>query len=111
MGEPPQTGTIVGYRGCPLAAKAGINPDVYHYNEGHSAFAGMERLLMLVQGENISFDEAKEVVKASSLFTTHTPVPAGFDAFSEDMLRAYLAFHSNLLNISLEAPDGIRQAG
>lgn len=91
---------LLGIGGVRLLRKLGVSPDVYHYNEGHAAFAGLERLLMLVQGENLSFEEALEVVRASSLFTTHTPVPAGHDAFSEDMLRAYLAFHCNLLNIS-----------
>lgn len=91
---------LLGIGGVRLLRKLGINPDVYHYNEGHPAFAGLERLLMLVQGENISFNEAMEAVRASTHFTTHTPVPAGHDTFSEDMLRAYLAFHCNLLNIT-----------
>lgn len=91
---------LLGIGGARLLRKMNINPDVYHYNEGHPAFAGLERLLMLVQDENISFDEAIEVVRSSSLFTTHTPVPAGHDTFSEDMLRTYLSFHCSLLNIS-----------
>lgn len=91
---------LLGIGGVRMLRKLGINPDVHHYNEGHPAFAGLERLLMLVQDENISFDEALEVVRASTHFTTHTPVPAGHDTFSEDMMRAYLSFHCNLLNIS-----------
>lgn len=91
---------LLGIGGARLLNKLGIVPDVYHYNEGHPAFASMERLLMLVQGENLSFNEALEVVKSSTHFTTHTPVPAGHDTFDEDILRAYLAFHCNLLNIS-----------
>ena len=77
--------------GGTIALKAmGIRPDLYHLNEGHAAFAGLARILDLTQ-EGLSFGEAKEVVRASSLFTTHTPVPAGHDAFSEDLIRIYLS--------------------
>lgn len=77
--------------GGTIALKAlGIRPDLFHLNEGHAAFAGIARILDLTQ-EGLSFGESKEVVRASSLFTTHTPVPAGHDAFSEDMVRVYLS--------------------
>lgn len=91
---------LLGIGGVRLLRMLNIKPDVYHYNEGHASFAGLERLFILVQEENLSFDEALEIVRSSSLFTTHTPVPAGHDTFIEELLRVYLSNHSNLLNIS-----------
>jgi len=76
--------------------------DIYHCNEGHAAFIGLERLREYIQDENLSFNEALEVVRSSSLFTTHTPVPAGHDAFSEDLLREYIPHYSERLKISWE---------
>ena len=74
---------LLGIGGIRALRKLGIYSDIYHCNEGHAAFIGLERLREYVQQENLSFTEAVEVVRASSLFTTHTPVPAGHDAFSE----------------------------
>lgn len=98
---------LLGIGGVRLLRKLNLNPAVYHYNEGHAAFAGLERLLSLVQSSNLSCDEALEIVRASSLFTTHTAVPAGHDAFPEDLLRIYLSFHANLLNISWKRLMGL----
>lgn len=75
------------------------NPTLYHYNEGHAAFAVIERLKNLMQQNNFSFSQCVEIVRASSLFTTHTPVPAGHDYFSEDMLRVYMSHYPAKLNI------------
>ncbi|MFA6335866.1 MAG: alpha-glucan family phosphorylase [Bacteroidales bacterium] len=76
--------------------------DIYHCNEGHAAFTGLERLREYVQEENLSFIEALEVVRSSSLFTTHTPVPAGHDAFTEDLLRSYISHYPARLKINWE---------
>ncbi len=76
-----------------------ISPDLYHYNEGHTAFAGLVRIIQLVVGENLNFDEAAQYVRASTLFTTHTPVPAGQDAFNEDLLRSYQSHFAETLNV------------
>lgn len=76
--------------------------EVYHCNEGHAAFIGLERLREYVQEENLSFAEALEAVRSSSLFTTHTPVPAGHDAFTEDILRSYISHYPARLKISWE---------
>ncbi len=65
-------------------------PDVYHLNEGHAAFIGLERLRTFV-AEGLSVGEATEVIRASSLFTTHTPVPAGHDSFAESMMWPYFS--------------------
>ena len=78
---------LLGFGGVRALRKLGINPTIYHCNEGHAAFIGLERLREYIQQDNLSFPEAMEVVRASSLFTTHTPVPAGHDAFDEGLLR------------------------
>lgn len=91
---------LLGIGGIRLLDTLGIQPSVYHLNEGHAAFAGLERLRKLVQNNKLSFYEALEVVRASSLFTTHTPVPAGHDHFSEDMLRTYMSHYPDRLGIS-----------
>lgn len=76
-----------------------IKPDIFHSNEGHSAFIGLERLRDLIEYEKLTFSQALEVVRSSTLFTTHTPVPAGHDTFSEDLLRTYLSHYPDRLNI------------
>jgi phosphorylase/glycogen(starch) synthase len=76
------------------------HPDVYHCNEGHAAFIGIERIRNLIDGSELSFSEALEVVRSSSLFTTHTPVPAGHDAFPESMLRQYISHYPEKLDIT-----------
>ena len=93
---------LLGFGGIQALRKLGIDADVYHCNEGHAAFIGLERLLEYVENEHLSFPEAMEVVRASSLFTTHTPVPAGHDAFDEDMLRGYLSYLPGRMKISWE---------
>ncbi|GAB4328430.1 MAG: hypothetical protein Kow00127_21050 [Bacteroidales bacterium] len=91
---------LLGVGGIRLLNKLGIHPDIYHLNEGHAAFAGLERLRLLVEGEGKSYPQAKELVRANGLFTTHTPVPAGHDTFSEDMLRTYIPHYAHRLNLS-----------
>lgn len=93
---------ILGIGGIRLIDALGLNPSICHLNEGHAAFAGLERLRKFVQEEKLSFEEAMEAVRASSLFTTHTPVPAGHDFFSEDMLRTYMPHYADRLGISWE---------
>ena len=72
-----------------LADKLNVNPALYHLNEGHSAFLLLERIRALVH-QGISFDEASEIVRTSSVFTTHTPVVAGNEAFAEYLVKKYL---------------------
>jgi starch phosphorylase len=64
-------------------------PDVYHANEGHAGFGGLERIRELVAGTGLTFDAALEAVRAATVFTTHTPVPAGIDRFGADQIRTY----------------------
>jgi len=90
---------LLGIGGIRVIEALGIKPDLYHSNEGHSAFISLERMWNLIQVEKLNFNEAKELVRASTLFTTHTPVPAGHDEFDEDMLRKYIGHYPERLNI------------
>ncbi|MCR8670905.1 alpha-glucan family phosphorylase [Agrococcus sp. HG114] len=65
-------------------------PGVFHSNEGHAGFLGIERVSQLVSREGLSFDEALAVVRAGTVFTTHTPVPAGIDRFDVELVRRHL---------------------
>ena len=88
---------ILGIGGVRALRKLGIHPSAWHLNEGHSAFLGLERMRELVQEHGLTFDEAVEVVAASSTFTTHTPVPAGNDAFSFELVdRVFSKFWPKL---------------
>ena len=93
---------LLGVGGIRALRKLGLNPQVYHCNEGHAAFIGLERLREYIEKDNLDFSEALEVVKASSLFTTHTPVPAGHDAFDEGMLRQYIGHYPERLKVDWE---------
>ena len=64
-------------------------PDVYHANEGHAGFLGVERISELVRSERMSFEEALEAVRSATVFTTHTPVPAGIDRFECSLIELY----------------------
>lgn len=91
---------LLGLGGIKMLSQIGLEHDVYHCNEGHAAFIHLERLKNIIRKKVLSFSQALEIVRSSSLFTTHTPVPAGHDSFSEDMLRMYLAHFPDKLNIS-----------
>ena len=98
---------LLGIGGINLLGTLGIKPEVYHCNEGHAAFIGLERLRRFVEFRKMNYYEAMEIIRGSSLFTTHTPVPAGHDAFNEDMIRAYLSHYTDKLNISWETLMGL----
>ena len=91
---------ILGIGGIRALVAIGLKPDVYHSNEGHSAFISLERLRSLINDYHLTFKEALEAVRSSTLFTTHTPVPAGHDAFDEDLLRKYISHYHSRLSIS-----------
>ncbi|OFX84245.1 MAG: alpha-glucan phosphorylase [Bacteroidetes bacterium GWF2_33_16] len=93
---------VLGVGGIRALNALGIDPDVYHCNEGHAAFIGIERINTLIKNEKLSFAESLEVVRSTSLFTTHTPVPAGHDAFPENLLRTYIAHYPDRLKIPWE---------
>ena len=81
---------MLGMGGTLALNKLGIKKDVYHCNEGHAAFMGLQRMLDLVEKEGLNFQQALEVVRASGLYTCHTPVPAGHDYFEEGLFYKYM---------------------
>jgi phosphorylase/glycogen(starch) synthase len=91
---------ILGIGGIRTVHALGLKPDLYHSNEGHSAFISLERLRNLIEDHPLTFDQASEAIRSSTLFTTHTPVPAGHDAFEEDLLRKYISHYHSRLNIT-----------
>lgn len=91
---------LLGIGGIRLLKKLHIKPSIFHSNEGHSAFIGLERLRLIMEDQQVSFDVAREIVRASTLFTTHTPVPAGHDNFEENLLRTYMPHYAERLTIS-----------
>ncbi|KPL12095.1 MAG: alpha-glucan phosphorylase [Bacteroides sp. SM23_62] len=98
---------LLGVGGIRLLQTLGIEPDLYHCNEGHAAFIGLERLRRLISEQNLSFPEALELVRSSTLYTTHTPVPAGHDSFEEGLVRMYMSHYPDRLNISWEQFIGL----
>lgn len=91
---------ILGIGGVRMLEHLGIQKDIYHLNEGHAALAGIERIHILMNKEKLRFSESLEIVRSSSLFTTHTPVPAGHDAFFEDLVMSYLGHYPERLKMS-----------
>ncbi len=92
---------ILGIGGVRAFRKLGHDPVVWHMNEGHSAFLALERLRELVELE-ISFDEAVEIVKSKTVFTTHTPVPAGSDEFPDWLIDKYFSTFQKQLGLDRE---------
>jgi glycogen phosphorylase len=91
---------LLGIGGILALKKLGIEKDVYHCNEGHAALINAQRLVDLVADKNLSFNEALEIVRASSLYTVHTPVPAGHDSFEENLFQKYMSEYPGKLNLS-----------
>lgn len=88
---------MLGMGGVLALNKLGIKKDVYHCNEGHAAFMGLQRMLDLIEKEGLNYQQALEVVRASGLYTCHTPVPAGHDYFEEGLFYKYMnAFPARL---------------
>jgi glycogen phosphorylase/synthase len=82
---------LLGMGGIRVLKRLGIRPRVYHINEGHSAFLLFERIGSLMTEEGLSFEEASELVRGSTVFTTHTPVEAGNERFSKELIEHYFA--------------------
>ena len=91
---------MLGIGGILMLKRLGIKKDIYHCNEGHAALINVQRLVEYVQNEKLSFEEALEVVRASSLYTVHTPVPAGHDSFDEGLFGKYMGEFPAKLGIS-----------
>lgn len=80
---------VLGVGGCRVLEALGLEPPVYHMNEGHSAFLALERMRSLMQRRGISLTEARAITTAGTVFTTHTPVAAGHDYFPSALMRSY----------------------
>lgn len=93
---------LLGIGGMRALKALGIESDIYHCNEGHAAFLNLERLKDFIQEKKLSYPQALEMVRSSALFTTHTPVPAGHDYFSEGLLRNYFYDYIAEIGISWE---------
>ncbi|HYB20644.1 MAG TPA: alpha-glucan family phosphorylase, partial [Thermodesulfobacteriota bacterium] len=93
---------VLGIGGVRALKRLGIRPTVFHMNEGHSALANLERIRLLMEEQHLSFAEARESAYASSVFTTHTPVPAGIDVFDASLMGAYLGNYLRSLGLSME---------
>lgn len=91
---------LLGIGGVLMLKKLGIKKDIYHCNEGHAALCNVQRLVDYVQEGKLSFNEALELVRASSLYTVHTPVPAGHDYFDEGLFGKYLGSYPEKLGIT-----------
>ena len=93
---------MLGIGGYRALRALGYQPTAYHMNEGHAAFLSLERIRVLMQEEGLRYSEAIAVVKASSIFTTHTPVPAGIDLFPPDKLMYYLGHYAGIFGLQRE---------
>ena len=92
---------LLGVGGARALGRLGLKPTVWHINEGHAAFLILERIRSLIKG-GLPYAAALEAVAANVVFTTHTPVPAGHDHFSEEMIRHYFAGWCHDLGLSCE---------
>jgi starch phosphorylase len=94
---------VLGLGGWRLLRALGLRPEVCHLNEGHAAFAVLERAKNFMDERGCSFEEAFAVTRAGNLFTTHTAVAAGFDRFSPTLIEQYLGGYAKKLSLSLDA--------
>ena len=91
---------LLGIGGIRALRALGINPAATHMNEGHAAFLGLERIRELMEEKKFSFDEAREVVWPTNIFTTHTPVPAGNERFDITLMEKYFNNWPAILGIT-----------
>jgi len=98
---------VLSIGGVRMLTALGLAPKVFHINEGHSAFLALERIRILMAEKQATFDEAREAVVASNIFTTHTPVPAGNDAFEARLLEKYFGNYWTQLGLDRDTFLGL----
>ncbi len=98
---------MLGVGGVRALKALGISPRVVHMNEGHSAFAALELIRQRMTDDGLSFDDALRDVAAGSVFTTHTPVPAGHDRFGRELVDEHLGPIADQINLGLEGFMGL----
>src|SRR6267142_1647093 len=101
---------VLGIGGVKALAALGIQPAVFHMNEGHSAFLALERIRLHVAEKGLDFYSALQLVASANVFTTHTPVPAGNDAFPREMMRRYFGDFATQLGVSFDEFHRLGQA-
>ncbi len=94
---------VLGIGGLRALKALGLNPTVYHMNEGHSAFLAIERIRVLMADQGLTFDEALYASRSNNVFTTHTPVPAGIDRFDAGLVREHFALFCQKSGIDLDS--------
>ncbi len=94
---------LLGIGGYRALEALGLQPTVFHMNEGHAAFVSLERVRRLMETRGLSFAEARQLASASLVFTTHTPVGAGHDYFSDDLMGHYFAEYARRLGLGMES--------
>lgn len=93
---------LLGMGGIRALAQAGEKPVLFHSNEGHAGFLALERIRQLVEGAGLNFEEAVEAARAATVFTTHTPVPAGIDRFPKEMMGRYFQPYCEAVGIGMD---------
>ncbi|MBI2374045.1 MAG: alpha-glucan family phosphorylase [Deltaproteobacteria bacterium] len=93
---------ILGIGGFRALVVMGLEPTVCHMNEGHAGFLGVERTRHLMQARGISYEIAREIVDDGNIFTTHTPVPAGFDVFMRDLVEKHMSEYVRKVGLSID---------
>jgi len=93
---------VLGIGGLRALKAVGVQPTVYHMNEGHSAFLALERIRLLMQEQKLVFEEALEACRVNNVFTTHTPVPAGIDIFDPGMMHFYFKEYCESAGINFD---------
>ena len=93
---------VLGIAGVRTLRALGMAPKVWHLNEGHAAFVVLERIRELVEEQGLSFDEAREIVASGTLFTTHTPVAAGHDVFTLELMEKHFAHYWPRMSLTRE---------
>ena len=98
---------LLGIGGVKALHLLGLKPQVFHMNEGHSAFAGLERVRLLMKDNSLSFEVAVEVAASGSIFTTHTPVPAGNDRFPPALMQQYFESYARDMGLAFKVFMGL----
>ncbi|MDQ6698876.1 MAG: alpha-glucan family phosphorylase, partial [Acidobacteriota bacterium] len=98
---------VLGIGGMRALQAIGVEPTVFHMNEGHSAFLAIERVRLFIEQHRLSFEEAVEATRCNNVFTTHTPVPAGIDIFDVGMMQHYFQSYCHAAGIEFDSFMGL----
>ncbi len=93
---------LLGVGGVRALERVGEHPQIFHSNEGHAGFLNLERIRQLVTREGLRFPEAVEATRAGTIFTTHTPVPAGIDRFPAELMEKYFSSWAQECGVTME---------